>query len=351
MSHTPLVMSMQISLQKLAELIDGEVVGDPCVTVCGAADISDAHEGDIVFVESPKLLESATGCGASAIITRHDIPDIATPRINVANPRYAFARVLEVFSPVRYREQGAHPSSYIGEGTELGDNHSIGYNAYIGRNVKIGDNVWIHPHVYISENVRIGDNSIIHPFVTVCDAVTIGGNVIIHSGTVIGADGFGYTKVGSEHYKIPQIGEVIIGDSVEIGANVTIDRARTGKTEIGRGTKIDNLVHIAHNVSIGEDCIIIAQVGISGSVTIGDRVLLAGQAGVVDHVVIGDDAIICARAGVIGDIESGSFVSGYPARPHREQMRMHAAQKKLPRLLRTVKELEKRIKELEDRVH
>jgi len=173
--------------------------------------------------------------------------------------------------------------------------------------------------------------------------------VVVHSGTVIGSDGFGYTKVGREHYKIPQIGGVVIGDDVEIGANVTIDKARTGKTEIGRGTKIDNLVHIAHNVTIGEDCILIAQVGISGSVRIGDRVILAGQAGVKDHLSVGDDTIVCARAGIIGNIQSGEFVSGYPARDHREQMRVQAAQQKLPALLRTIKEMEKRIKDLEDR--
>lgn len=344
-----MVMRMQISLEKLAELIGGEIVGDPNTIITGAADISDAHESDIVFAESTKLLEAAIESGASAIITRSDLPPINVSRINVANPRFAFAKALEAFSPVRYKEQGIHPSCFIGEGTVIGENPSIGYNAFISRNVVIGNNVWIHPLAYICENVRIGDNSIIHPFVTIYDSVTIGCGVTIHSGTVIGADGFGYTRVGSEHYKIPQIGEVTIGDHVEIGANVTIDRARTGKTSIGRGTKIDNLVHIAHNVTIGENCIVIAQVGISGSVNIGDRVLLTGQAGVVDHVTIGNDAIVCGRAGVIGDIEPGSFVSGYPARPHREQMRMHAAQKKLPSLIRTVKELEKRIKELEDR--
>jgi UDP-3-O-[3-hydroxymyristoyl] glucosamine N-acyltransferase len=342
---------MQITLNKLAELINGSIIGDPNTLITGAADVSDAREGDIVFVESQKLLESAIESGASAIITNTQMPHVDVPRIIVDNPRYAFAKTLEAFAPVRYKEHGIHPTSFIGEGTVIGENPSIGYNAFISRNVVIGNNVWIHPLAHISENVKIGDNSVIHPFVTIYDSVTIGSNVTIHSGTVIGADGFGYTRIGAEHYKIPQIGEVIICDNVEIGANVTIDRARTGKTTIGRGTKIDNLVHIAHNVTIGENCIIIAQVGVSGSVTIGDRVLLTGQAGVVDHVKIGDDAIICGRAGVIGDIEPGSFVSGYPARPHREQMRMHAAQKKLPNLLRTVKELEKRIKELEDRTN
>ncbi|MHB0999397.1 MAG: UDP-3-O-(3-hydroxymyristoyl)glucosamine N-acyltransferase [Armatimonadota bacterium] len=335
-------------LKEIAEFIDGTVAGDQDIQIFGAADIADAREGDIVFAESLKLLVAAEESAASAIITIAGVPDSDKPKVIVANPRLAFAKALELFVPVSYKEDGIHPSSQIGEGTSMGENPSIGFNVYLGRNVRLGNNVWIHPFSYVGDNVSIADNSIIHPFVTVYDNVEIGSNVIIHSGTVIGADGFGYTQVGSQHYKIPQIGDVIIGDQVEIGANVTIDRARTGKTVIGKGTKIDNLVHIAHNVTIGENCIIIAQVGISGSVNVGNRVILTGQAGVKDHVSIGDDSIVCGRAGVIGDIGNGEFVSGYPARPHREQMKMHAAQQKLPGLLRTVKDLEKRIKELED---
>lgn len=340
---------MQITLQKLAELIDGEVIGNNSTIITGIADIQDAVEGDVVFAESQKLLDAAVESKASAIITLPSLPPINLPRINCSNPRYAFAKALEVFVPKRFKQNGINPNSFIGENVQIGNNPSIGYGAYIGSNTIIGSNVWIHPHTYIGEDVEIGDNSIIHPFVAIYDSVTIKNNVIIHSGTVIGADGFGYTRIANKHYKIPQIGKVIIGDDVEIGANVTIDRARTGKMQIGRGTKIDNLVHIAHNVVIGEDCIIVAQVGISGSVNIGNRVMLTGQAGVIDHVVIGDDAILCGRAGVIGNIEAGSFVSGYPARPHKEQMKLHAAQKKLPSLLRTIKDLEHRIKELEDR--
>lgn len=340
---------MYKSLRELANLVGGEFAGDSEVMVSGAADIVDAHDGDIVFAESPKLVAEAEKTPAAAIIAHRGAINSSKPMITVANPRYAFARVLEVFSPVKRREDGIHQTVVIGEGTSIGENPSIGFNACIGQNTTIGKNVCIYPFVYIGDNVHIGDDCLIYPSVTIHDGVTIGNGVTIHSGTVVGSDGFGYTRVGDQHYKMPQIGTVVIGDNVEVGSNVTIDRARTGKTEIGSGTKIDNQVHIAHNVTVGENCIIIAQVGISGSVEIGSRVILAGQSGAKDHVKIGDDAIICARAGVIGDIDDGEFVSGYPARPHKEQMRIHAAQNKLPNLLKTIKDLEKRIAELESR--
>ena len=340
---------MQRSLKELADLVGGELAGSPELQILGAADIADAEEGDIVFAETPKLLDEATRSKASAIIASPGARNSGKPVITVEHPRYAFAKVLGVFSPVQKREIGIHPTSIISPDAIVGENASIGANVHVGRNTIIGKNACIYPFVYIGDNARLGDDCVLYPFVTILHDVTAGDRVVVHSGTVIGSDGFGYTKVGREHYKIPQIGGVVIGDDVEIGANVTIDKARTGKTEIGRGTKIDNLVHIAHNVTIGEDCILIAQVGISGSVRIGDRVILAGQAGVKDHLSVGDDTIVCARAGIIGNIQSGEFVSGYPARDHREQMRVQAAQQKLPALLRTIKEMEKRIKDLEDR--
>jgi UDP-3-O-[3-hydroxymyristoyl] glucosamine N-acyltransferase len=340
---------MQRSLKELADLVGGELAGSPELQILGAADIADAEDGDIVFAETPKLLDEAVRSKASAIIAFLGARDSGKAMVTVENPRYAFAQVLSSFSPVEKRETGIHPTSIISPDAVIGENVSIGANVHVGQNTIIGRNVCIYPLVYIGDNVRLGDDCVLYPSVTILHDVTAGDRVVVHSGTVIGSDGFGYTKVGREHCKIPQIGSVVIGDDVEIGANVTIDKARTGKTEIGRGTKIDNLVHIAHNVMIGEDCILIAQVGISGSVRIGDRVILAGQAGVKDHLSVGDDAIVCARAGIIGNIQPGEFVSGYPARDHREQMRVQAAQQKLPALLRTIKEMEKRIKDLEDR--
>ena len=341
-------MTMRKSLRELADLVEGELIGSPDIRIEGAADIADAEEGDIVFAESAGFMEKAVRSKASAIIARPGAKDSDKAIITVQDPRYAFARVLELFSPQRDREPGIHPSSVVSDTATIGANPSIGEYTHIGRNASIGENVCIYPFVYIGDNVRVGSGVVLHPFVTVLDDVSLGDRVVIHSGSVLGADGFGYTKVGKEHRKIPQIGCVIIGDDVEIGANVTIDKARTGTTEIGRGTKIDNLVHVAHNVKIGEDCILVAQVGVSGSVSIGDRVIFAGQSGIKDHLSVGDDAVICARAGVIGNIGAGEFVSGFPARDHKEQMRVVAAQQRIPALLRTIKELEKRVKALED---
>lgn len=341
---------MTKSVRELAALVGGEVEGDGAVEISGAADIQDARDGDIVFAETPKLFEQACKSPATAIITDMGARDSGKPVIAIDSPRYAFARVLEAFSPIPNKPAGIHPTAILGTNVSVGENPSIGGNVHIGENVSIGSNAWIHPFVFIDDGVRLGDNVVIHPFVAVHRDAAIGNNVRIHSGSIIGSDGFGYTLVGGKHYKIPQIGSVVIGDDVEIGANVTIDRARTGKTEIGRGTKIDNLVHIAHNVRIGEDSLVIAQVGISGSVHIGDRVILAGQAGVKDNITIGDDAIICARAGVIGDVRRKAFVSGFPARPHRDQMKIQAAQNRLPDMLRLLKALRKKIQELEDRL-
>ncbi len=341
---------MQKSLNELADMVNGELIGNPDVRISGAADIQDAKDGMIVFAESQRLLDEAIGSKASAVVTFASAERQSKPLIRVQNPRHAFAQILTIYAPHKERPEGISPDCTVGVGSVIGDNPSIGRNVQIGQSVTIGKNVFIYPFVYVGDNVRIGDDCILYPFTTVFDSVQIGNSVTIHSGTVIGADGFGYTRVADKHVKIPQIGTVVIGDDVEIGANCTIDRARTGKTIIGRGTKIDNLVHVAHNVHIGENCIIVGQVGISGSVQIGDRVLLAGQVGVVDHAIIGNDAMVGARAVVSGEIAPGSFVSGFPIRDHKEQIRIQAAQAKLPALLKTIRNLEKRVKDLEDQV-
>ncbi len=336
------------SLGELAALVGGEVAGDPNVGVTGAADIGDAREGDIVFAESAKHLERALRSPAVAVIALPGAVNSSKSLIRTPNPRLAFARILGALAPRRRHLPGIHETSCIGANLQVGQGAYVGFHAFVGDDVILGDDVEIHPHAYVGDNVRVGSNSVLHPFVAVLDDVTIGDNVTIHAGTVVGADGFGYTPVGAEHYKIPQVGEVVIEDNVEIGANCTIDRARTGKTVIGRGTKIDNLVHIAHNVTIGRNCIVVAQVGVSGSVHIGDNVIFGGQAGVRDHVNIGDNCMVCARAGITSNLPSGSFVSGFPAGPHKEQMRAQAAVLRLPELMKAYRDLERRIKILEE---
>jgi UDP-3-O-[3-hydroxymyristoyl] glucosamine N-acyltransferase len=217
----------------------------------------------------------------------------------------------------------------------------------IEEGVTIGDDTVLYPQVVIRRGVVIGRNCVIHPQVTIYPDVRVGDRVILHAGVVLGSDGFGYLRVGNHHYKIPQVGQVIIGDDVEIGANSTVDRSTTGQTRVDRGTKLDNLVHVAHNVHIGEDCAVAALVGVSGSVSIGSRSLIAGQAGFADHVSVGSDSVVAARAGVIGDYPDQSFVSGFPARPHREEMRLQASLRQIPKLLQTIKELKRQVDALE----
>jgi UDP-3-O-[3-hydroxymyristoyl] glucosamine N-acyltransferase len=246
--------------------------------------------------------------------------------------------------------QGVHKSALLGKDVKLGKNAALGAYVVVDDGAQIGDNAVIYPGCFIGRQAKIGNNVLIYPNVSIRERVSIGNNVIIHSGTVIGSDGFGFVEVNGKHHKIPQVGTVEICDDVEIGANVTIDRARFDKTVIGRGTKIDNLVQIAHNVVIGENCLIVAQVGISGSTTIGNNVILAGQAGLVGHITVGDKARVTAKSGVIKSIPAGAMFAGYPARPFLENQKSHAHVHNLPKMFDLVKELKKKIESLENKL-
>lgn len=338
-----------MTLAQIAKLIDGEVIGDSQILITGISGIKEAQKGDITFVANPKYMPLINTTRASAIITSLTIKNVDKPLIRTENPSLAFAKLVSYFAPDEsVIEPGIHPTAIIGEEVKLGENVCIQPYVIISNGVSIGDNTILHAGVYIGYNSKIGSNCLIYPHVTIRERVTIGNKVIIHSGTVIGSDGFGYATVKGVHYKIPQIGTVYIEDDVEIGANVTIDRARFGKTHIKRGTKIDNLVQIAHNVEIGENSIVVAQSGISGSTVIGKGVILAGQSGVVGHINIGDNAIVAAQAGVTKSVPAGEVVSGYPAKPHKIAKRINACVQKLPNLYKCVKELQKKIKELEE---
>ncbi len=313
----------------------------------GVASIEEAESGDLVFAEDERHRQHAQSTPASAVVVGLDAPAASTkPVIRVAKPRQAFSEILALFIPPVEVEKGVHPDVALDATTTVAESATVMRGAVIGRRVKIGRNSIIYPLTYIGDDATIGDECVINPQVTVCREVHIGNRVIIHPGAVIGSDGFGYVPISGSLAKVPHIGTVEIGDDVEIGANVTIDRSKTGATQIGAGTKIDNLVHIAHNVKIGAGCIIVAQVGIAGSVTVGKSVILAGQAGIKDHIEIGDEAVVLAQAGVIGDVEPGTQVSGYPARPHLQKLREQAMIAELPELRRRVKNLEKQIEEL-----
>ncbi len=335
-------------LREISELVGGSLLGDGDIEIHGVAGIKEAREGEITFVANPRYISQINRTKASAIISWKSLQYNGKPMIQVENPYWAWAKVVESFATKRAKKgQGVHPTAIVGENVKIGADTWIQAYAIIGDNVNIGNEVVISPFVYIGDDTQIGDETFIYPNVTIREEVKIGERVIIHSGTVIGSDGFGFAQVSDRHHKVPQIGTVTIEDDVEIGANVAIDRGLR-ETVVGRGTKIDNLVQIAHNVVIGEDCVIVAQVGIAGSTEIEDRVTLAGQVGVVGHIRIGADAQIAARAGISKDIPPGPCVwSGTPAAPHTKELRLQASMRKLPDLINQFREMEKRIEALE----
>jgi len=339
---------MKKNLKELSVLVKGEIKEkDEDIEITGVAKIEDAKEGEITFATSDKFLSMAKQSTASAVVVPLRTEEFPRPIIRVENPRLALAQILRVFTPMRTKFSGVHPSVVFGKGVRIGEKVSIGPYAVIGDKVEIKDNVCISTGVYLGNKVKINRESFLHPGVTILDGTVIGKRVIIHSGTVIGADGFGFVKKrDGSYYKIPQVGKVVIEDDVEIGANVTIDRATMGETRIGKGTKIDNLVHIAHNVTVGKNVAIVALVGISGSSVVGDGTILAGQSGVTEHVNIGDNVIVAAKSGVTKDISSNTFVSGFPARSHIRQKKIKAIINRLPQILKRIQKLEKIIKEI-----
>jgi UDP-3-O-[3-hydroxymyristoyl] glucosamine N-acyltransferase len=339
---------MKKTLNEIAQLIDGSVVGDGSIVISGVCGIKEAKKGEITFVANPKYVSLMEQTNASAIITTPEIKASSKPLILTENPSLAFAKLLSLMAPNETpHHKGIHPTAVVGENVKLGKDISIHPYVVIEDNSEIGDNTVLCAGVFVGHNSRIGSDTIIYPHVSVRERVIIGNRVIIHSGTVVGSDGFGFATVQGLHQKIPQIGTVVIEDDVEIGANVTIDRARFDKTLIKHGTKIDNLVQIAHNVIIGENSIIVAQAGISGSTCLGKNVTLAGQAGVIGHINIGDNAVVAAQAGVTKSVPDNICVSGYPAKPHKKAKRINACVQKLPDLYRLVKDLEDKIASLE----
>ena len=340
-----------MKLKHIASLLKGEIVGAPKIDdleITGVASIRDAQEGEITFISAHRYMKELAACKASCVIVKEIIQDITIPQLKVSNPYLAFAKLLEHFYVKPQKFSGISDGAIISEKAHLAADVSISPFSFLSDGVSIGSGTIIYPYVFIGENTSIGQKCIIYPHVTIREGVKIENNVIIHSGSVIGSDGFGYVFEEGRYHKIPQVGGVIIEDDVEIGSNVSIDRATTGNTIIGKGTKIDNLVQIAHNVKIGNNSIIVAQVGIAGSTEIGDYVTLAGQVGITDHVKIDSGTIIGAQSGITGNVTKGNYV-GYPALPHRDWMKASAIFAKLPALNKKIKELEEKIRELERR--
>ena len=338
---------MKKTLREVAEIVGGEVVGDETVIVTGVCGIREAKEGDLTFVANEKYISLMRETRASAIITSREVKQAPKPIIRTDNPDLAFAKMISLLAPNEITHpRGIHPSAMIGHGVKLGEGVAIQPYVVIGDNAQIGDRTILYAGVFVGDQAKIGSDTLIYPHVAIRERVEIGNRVIVHSGTVIGSDGFGFSTVKGVHVKIPQIGTVKIEDDVEIGANVTIDRARFGVTHIKKGTKIDNLVQIAHNVVIGEHSIIVAQTGISGSTVVGNGVVIAGQTGIVGHITIGDNTVIGARSGVIKSIPPNSVILGAPAKPISKFKETNACLQRLPKLYETVRLLEEKVNAL-----
>lgn len=338
---------MEIPVVRLGEMIGGEIKGDAGKVICGVAPFEDAENNDITLAGNPKFLKRLNETGAGAVIVPLDCKTDLKTIIRVKNPQVAFAKVLKYFHHPSKPKAGISPKACIGENFLCGNKVSVAPFVVIGDNVSFGNYVEISAGAVICDKVSLGDNVKIYPNVTVLEGCKIGSRVIIHAGTVIGADGFGFAPDGKKYVKIPHTGIVQIDDDVEIGANNTIDRATFGRTWIQRGVKTDNLVQIAHNVTVGEDTVLVAQVGISGSVTIGRHAILAGQAGIAGHLTLGDDVIIGPQAGVAKSVPEGKIVSGSAAIPHNLWLRMQRVLPELPDIKKKVAKLEKRLKKLE----
>jgi len=335
-------------LDDLAKDVGGRVVGDPAVEVTRVAAQTDAGPGAVAIVSDPGLLPGLEVAGASAVILAEDAPSTRLPAVRVRNVRLALALALRALTPGRVPPPGVHPTSLLGARVRLGAAVSIGPYVVVGDDVEIGDRAQLHAHTVIEDGVRIGPDAVLHPRATVRHGCTIGARVVLQAGAVIGSDGFGYAQdADRRHVPIPQVGTVVLGDDVEIGANSTVDRATLGVTRIGRGTKLDNHVHIGHNVEIGEDVAMAAGCFIAGSARIGNRVLMGGMSGIADHLTVGDDAVVLGDTAVTRDVPPRAVVAGHPARPRMQERRAAAAVQRLPALLREVAELRRRVARLE----
>lgn len=334
------------TLGDLAEAVDARLEGDPGVVIRGVARLEDAGPHDISFLANPKYVQVARRSEAGAVVVDESYVADGQNVLRSENPYLTFARATELVAPADEPVPGVAASAVVAASASVPEDAGIADHAILGSDVRLGDGVMIGEGSVIEPGVVIGEGTRVFPRVVVHSGTTIGARCVIQSGAVLGSDGFGYaTDRAGRHHRVPQRGGLRIGDEVDIGANVTIDRGSLGDTVIGDGTKIDNLVHVGHNVAIGRGAFVVAQVGIAGSTRVGDHAVLGGQAGITGHVSIGAGARIGAQSGVIGDVPDGVEYSGYPARPHRDQMRSHALFARLPELFDRLKVLESRLRE------
>jgi len=344
---------MPYTALQIAELLGGTVLGDASVTLAGFAPAAAARTGDLTFAENEAYFERALRSAASAILVDGQIGGGSAELagkvlIQVPSARIGFARALALFFPERKPAPGVHPCAVVAASAQVDPTAHVGPHCFIGDNARIGPGAVLESLVSVGEGCQVGPDCWLRPHVALYSGTQLGARVRIHAGSVIGADGFGYVLDAGAHRKVPQIGNVIIHDDVEIGANVAIDRGALGPTTIGRGTKIDNLVQIAHNVAIGEHSLVVAQVGIAGSTQLGNYVTLAGQVGLAGHIKLADHVTIAAQSGVMHDVPEGQKWLGSPALPDRQMKRQLLALQQLPELLRRVAELERRVPDPSD---
>ena len=345
---------MEFTAQQIAAFLRGTVEGDPEVKVSNFSKIEEGKPGTLTFLANPKYEHHIYHTEASIVLVNQDFTPtepIHTTLIRVENSYTALAQLLNMVEQAKSKKSGVDSTAFIAPTASVGEDCYIGNMAYIGERVKLGNNCQVYPFAYIGDNVEIGDNTILYPHVTVYHDCRIGQHCILHAGSVIGADGFGFAPEGEQYKKIPQLGNVVIEDNVEIGANTTIDRAVMDSTIIRQGVKLDNLIQIAHNVEVGENTVMAAQVGIAGSVKVGKHCMFGGQVGLAGHIQIADDVTLGAQAGVISSVKEATTLLGAPAIQARNFMRSSAIFNRLPELYRTIGQLQLEVETLKKEIN
>ena len=341
---------MDFTAKAIAEFLKGEIVGDPEIRIHDVSKIEEGTTGTLTFLANPKYTEYIYSTNASIIIVnRNFIPskEVKATLIKVDDAYQAIAALLQLYESLKPKKTGIHHQSWMEKSVQTGDDLYVGAYAYIDENCILGNNVKIYPHVFVGDGVEIGDNTIIYPGAKIYHGCKIGKNCIIHAGAVIGSDGFGFAPESADYLKIPQVGNVILKDNVEVGSNTTIDRATMGSTIIEKGVKLDNLIMIAHNVTVGENTVMAAQTGIAGSTKIGQECMFGGQVGIIGHLVIADKVKIAAQSGIAASIRNENIiVQGSPAYQVIDYQRSYVYFKKLPSLVTRLEELEKKLKEI-----
>ena len=341
---------VKLSLKEIAQHLTAELIGDPEVLITGLSGITEAKKGDITFLAHRKYQDQLASCLASAVIVGPEVEAEGINLLRVENPRFAFARLMVLAFPPKPEVPGIQPGAYVAPTAQVHPSASVYTGAHVLEGAKIGARTAVYPGCHVGEGVAIGEDCLIYANVTLARETVVGDRVVINSGTVVGSEGFGYERDGDRHFKIPQVGNVIIEDDVEIGALCAIDRGSIKSTILGKGTKLDNLVHIAHNCQLGPNNLVLSQAGIAGSVQTGQNVYFAGQTGCMDHVKIVDRTQIGGRAVVVSDIKEPGLYFGYPARPQAEWQKASVTFYKTPEMSKRIAELERQLAELKEKL-